>query len=364
MDRFYQVALTFIPGVGGKTARQILEFYPNPEDLFKENRKSLEAAFGKREIVEHILSKTVFSEVEKELEFVEKNKIEILFFSDDRFPQRLKRADCSDTPVLLYYRGTSDLNSTKIVSIVGTRKATEYGRAFTEKLVADLSAENILVISGLAYGIDGCSHRAALSNRLETVGVLGHGLSHIYPSEHRNLAKEMLGHGGLITEFPSSVKPDPRLFPARNRIIAGLADAVIVVEAAKKGGALITAEIANSYNRDVFAVPGRTGDIYSEGCNTLIKSNKANLLQSADDIFYITGWQRSGKEKVVQQKMFEELKPDEKTIYDLLLLHKELTIDEISSLCDLSLPKIAKILLTLELKNVCKFLPGKIYKLI
>ncbi|MBO4741280.1 MAG: DNA-processing protein DprA [Bacteroidales bacterium] len=353
-----------IPGVGGKTARQILELYPDPEELFKENRKALEATFGKRAIVDHILEKAMFPAAEQEMEFVTKNDIRILFVDDADYPQRLKRPDCDDTPILLYYKGNADLNCSKTLSIVGSRKATDYGRSATEQLVKELSSENMLIVSGLAYGIDSTSHQAALNNGLPTVGVLGHGLNLIYPAQNRNIAKEMIANGGLLTEFPSNTKLDPGLFPARNRIIAALSDVVVVMESAKKGGALITAEIANSYNRDVFALPGRINDTYSEGCNMLIRSNKANLLTSADDIFYITGWKRKKNQKAVQQSLFQELVGEEKLIYDLLLQHKELTIDEISSLCDLSLPKIAKTLLTLELKNVCKFLPGKIYKLV
>lgn len=364
MNRLYQIALTMIPGVGGKTARQILELYPDPEELFKENRKALEATFGKRAIVDHILEKAMFPAAEQEMEFVTKNDIRILFVNDADYPQRLKRSDCDDTPILLYYKGNADLNCSKTLSIVGSRKATDYGRSATEQLVKELSSENMLIVSGLAYGIDSASHQAALNNGLPTVGVLGHGLNLIYPAQNRNLAKEMIANGGLLTEFPSNTKLDPGLFPARNRIIAALSDVVVVMESAKKGGALITAEIANSYNRDVFALPGRINDTYSEGCNMLIRSNKANLLTSADDIFYITGWKRKKNQKAVQQSLFQELVGEEKLIYDLLLQHKELTIDEISSLCDLSLPKIAKTLLTLELKNVCKFLPGKIYKLV
>lgn len=364
MNRLYQIALTMIPGVGGKTARLILELYPDPEELFKENRKTLETVFGKRAIVDHILAKDMLPAAEQEMEFVTKNDIRLLFVDDADFPQRLKRSDCDDTPVLLYYKGTADLNCSKIVGIVGSRKATDYGRSATEQLVKELSSENMLIVSGLAYGIDSASHQAALNNGLPTVGVLGHGLNLIYPAQNRNLAKDMIANGGLLTEFPSNTKLDPGLFPARNRIIAALSDVVVVMESAKKGGALITAEIANSYNRDVFALPGRINDTYSEGCNMLIRSNKANLLTSADDIFYITGWKRKKTQKAVQQSLFQELVGEEKLIYDLLLQHKELTIDEISSLCDLSLPKIAKTLLTLELKNVCKFLPGKIYKLV
>ena len=365
MNDLYWLAFSMIPGVGGKTARQLLDIIPNPEDLFLESRKGLETIFGNRtKIIDAILSKSMFAQAENELKFIETHKIQLLTYADDRYPQRLRRIECGDTPVVLFYKGSADLNAQRVVSIVGTRKPTDYGQQVTERLVQEMANENILVVSGLAYGIDTCSHRAALQYRLPTVGVLGHGLDTIYPSDNRTLAKEMVASGGLLTEFCSKTKLDPHNFPARNRIIAALSDAVIVVEAAKKGGALITAEIANGYNRDVFAIPGKINDLYSEGCNNLIKTNRANLLQSMQDLYYMMGWKKN--EKAVQQQttLFDELPPDQKKVYDLLLLHKELTMDEIVEKSGLSLPKIATILLTLELKNVLKCLPGKIYKLV
>ena len=365
MNDLYWLAFSMIPGVGGKTARQLLDLIPNPEDLFSESRKGLETIFGnKTKIIDAILSKSMFVQAEDELKFIENHDIQLLTYTDNRYPQRLRRAECGDTPVVLFYKGTADLNTQRVVSIVGTRKPTDYGYQVTERLVQDMATENILVVSGLAYGIDACSHRTALQHHLPTVGVLGHGLDTIYPSDNRGLAKDMLSNGGLLTEFCSKTKLDPHNFPARNRIIAALSDAVIVVEAAKKGGALITAEIANGYNRDVFAVPGKINEQYSEGCNNLIKTNRANLLQSVQDLYYIMGWKKNEKAKVIQPSLFEELPADQKKVYDLLLLHKELTMDEIVEKSGISLPKIAAILLSLELKNVLKCLPGKIYKIV
>ena len=288
MNNLYWLAFSMIPGVGGKTARQLLDIIPNPEDLFLENKKGLEAIFGNKiKIIDAILSKSMFAQAENELKFIETHKIQLLTYADDRYPQRLRRIECGDTPVVLFYKGTVDLNTQRVVSIVETRKPTDYGRQVAERLVQEMANEKILVVSGLAYGIDTCSHRAALQYRLPTVGVLGHGLDTIYPSDNRTLAKEMVANGGLLTEFCSKTKLDPHNFPARNRIIAALSDAVIVVEAAKKGGALITAEIANGYNRDVFAIPGKINDLDSEGCNNLIKTNRANLLQSMQDLYYM-----------------------------------------------------------------------------
>lgn len=364
MNDFYWLAFSMIPGVGGKTARQLLDIIPNPEDLFLENKKGLEAIFGnKTKIIDAILSKSMFAQVEDELKFIDTHKIQLLAYNDDKYPQRLKRAECGDTPIVLFYKGSADLNMQRVVSVVGTRKPTDYGRQVTERLVQEMAAENILVVSGLAYGIDTCSHRVALQYHLPTVAVLGHGLDTIYPSDNRSLAKDMLANGGLLTEFCSKTKLDPHNFPARNRIIAALSDAVIVVEAAEKGGALITAEIANGYNRDVFAIPGKINEQYSQGCNNLIKTNRASLLQSMQDLYYMMGWKKSEKAIAQQPTLFLELPPDQKKVYDLLLLHKELTMDEIVEKSGLSLPKIATILLSLELKNVLKCLPGKIYKL-
>ena len=364
MNDFYWLAFSMIPGVGGKTARQLLDIIPNPEDLFLENKKGLEAIFGnKTKIIDAILSKSMFAQVEDELKFIDTHKIQLLAYNDDKYPQRLKRAECGDTPIVLFYKGSADLNMQRVVSVVGTRKPTDYGRQVTERLVQEMAAENILVVSGLAYGIDTCSHRVALQYHLPTVAVLGHGLDTIYPSDNRSLAKDMLANGGLLTEYCSKTKLDPHNFPARNRIIAALSDAVIVVEAAEKGGALITAEIANGYNRDVFAIPGKINEQYSQGCNNLIKTNRASLLQSMQDLYYMMGWKKNEKAIAQQPTLFDELPPEQKKVYDLLLLHKELTMDEIVEKSGLSLPKIATILLSLELKNVLKCLPGKIYKL-
>ena len=235
MNDFYWLAFSMIPGVGGKTARQLLDIIPNPEDLFLENKKGLEAIFGnKTKIIDAILSKSMFAQVEDELKFIDTHKIQLLAYNDDKYPQRLKRAECGDTPIVLFYKGSADLNMQRVVSVVGTRKPTDYGRQVTERLVQEMAAENILVVSGLAYGIDTCSHRVALQYHLPTVAVLGHGLDTIYPSDNRSLAKDMLANGCWLTEFCSKTKLDPHNFPARNRIIAALSDAVIVVEAAEK----------------------------------------------------------------------------------------------------------------------------------
>ncbi|HEX7367011.1 MAG TPA: DNA-processing protein DprA, partial [Pelobium sp.] len=252
----YNIALTFVKGIGDVTIKSLISYCGSAEEVFKTKQTALEKIPGiGPKTAKLIVNHEAFSRAEQELKFVEKYKIEPLFYTDKLYPRRLK--NCADAPALLYFKGNADLNNQKTLAIVGTRNASNYGKAFCEKLIDGLKAHQALIVSGLAYGIDVASHKAAVNLKQTTVGVLGHGLDRIYPALHRSVAESMLANGGLLTEFPSQTNPDRQNFPKRNRIIAGLADAVIVVEAAKKGGALITAEIANSYNKDVFALPGK-----------------------------------------------------------------------------------------------------------
>lgn len=363
-DYVYEMALTMLPGIGSNSARQLMELVDSAEALFAMPKSDLKEIFKNHtKIIDAILSRSMMPEVEKELEFCQKHHIHILFMHDKAFPQRLNRSECTDAPVLLYYMGDADLNAERMVSVVGTRKCTDYGRELTRKLVEGFVDEGITVVSGLAYGIDAASHEAAVNNNMPTVGVLAHGLDLIYPSQHKNLAKKMLhSGGGLITEMRSGTKINPSLFPARNRIIAAMSDACIVVEASKTGGALITANIAHSYHRDLFAFPGRIGDKYSEGCNAIIAACKAVLLRDADDLFVNMGWERRSRNEGRQTTLFPTLQGDEKTTYQILLEHPGITVDEMRQYCDLSLSKIVTALLNLELKNLCRCLPGKIYK--
>ena len=365
-DRFYEIALTMLPGVGCRSARQLLDIVDSAEALFNMSNAELQQIFGNRtEIINAIKNQTVFADAERELKFIEKNKIKVLYYKDKAFPQRLNLPGCVDSPVILYTLGDADLNPERAVSIVGTRKATPQGIELTQKLVSGFANEGIMVVSGLAIGIDAASHSAALDNGLPTVGVLAHGLNRLYPPQNRNLAKQMLGSGGgLITEMRSDTVMSPGLFPARNRIIASMSDAVVVVEASKSGGALITANIANSYNRDLFAFPGRIGDKYSEGCNAIIAACKAMLIRDANDVFVNMGWERNSKQEGKQTTLFPKLTPDEQAVYNVLSEHKEIPMDEISGFCELPMPKIAASLLSLELKNLCRCLPGKIYKVL
>lgn len=359
----YQIAITLIPGVGDIIAKKLISYCGSVEGVFKEKKQNLLKipSIGET-LVKSIVNQKVFERVDKEMEFIEKYKIKTLFYLDDNYPFRLKQ--CVDGPLMLYYLGNANLNADKIVSIVGTRSITEYGKENCRKLIKELSAHDVLIVSGLAYGVDSCAHKTALENNLFTVGVLAHGLDRVYPSLNKSLAEKMTQKGGLLTDFMSETNPDRENFPKRNRIIAGVSDAVIVIEAAKRGGALITAEIANSYNRDVFAVPGKIGDTFSEGCNNLIKTNKAALIQSAEDIMYIMGWDnKKTKQKAVQKQLFIELNEVEKNLYDILSKKENCSLDEICNQTKFSVSKIAEALLNLELEGIVKCLPGKIYKL-
>ncbi len=363
-DLIYKIALTLIPGVGSVNGKSLVAYCGGVKAVFMEKKRTLLKIPGIGEqTVSAISNHNVFERAEEEIGFIEKNQISPLFYLDRDYPGRLKH--CHDSPLLLYYKGCADLNAPKVVAIVGTRSATEYGRDMCRKLVEGLVSHKALVVSGLAYGIDTWSHKAALDNKLETVGVLGHGLDRIYPYANRSLAEKMLGSGGLLCEYVSNTKPDRENFPMRNRIIAGMSDAVVVVEAGESGGALITADIANSYNRDVFAVPGRIGDPHSAGCNKLIKINKAALIQSAADISYLLGWDETkNQKKPVQTQLFVNLTPDEELIVATLREKGDLEIDTLLSETGLLPTKAAAILLNMEFEGIIRCLPGKVYRLI
>jgi len=361
----YQIALTKIDGVGDILARNLLEVFGNEEEIFKSGRKVLTSVKGiSTHLADQILNPEVFQKAEKELQFVEKNNITTYFCTEDNYPARLK--ECIDAPVLLYYKGNADLNAVKIVSIVGTRKSTIYGHDFCSSFIEEVAGQfpDLLIVSGLAYGIDVQAHRAALKSGLQTVGVLAHGLDRIYPQSHRKTAVEMLENGGLLTEFPSDTEPDKFNFVRRNRIVAGMADAVIVVQSDKKGGSLITAEIANSYNKDVFAVPGRITDKESAGCNMLIEQNKAVLLQSADSFIRFMQWDvEKEKAKPKQQQLFLDLTEDEQSIYDLLSIMGALHINLLSNQAGVPMSNLLSTLLTMEMNGIIKATAGNIYQL-
>jgi DNA processing protein len=362
-DLIYQIALTLVPNIGDVHAKALTLLYGSAEAVFKAKRKELESIEG----IGIVRAKSIkefnsFASSEEEIKFIEKYKITPLFITDDLYPKRL--LNCYDSPVLLYYRGTADLNAPKIISIVGTRNNSEYGKTVCEKLIDDLAGKNILIISGLAFGIDTIAHKAAIKNNLQTIGVLAHGLDRIYPAQNKSLAKQMIEQGGLLTEFISNTNPDKQNFPKRNRIVAGICDCTVVMESGKKGGSLITAELASSYNKDVFAIPGRTNDSKSEGCNYLIKNNKAALITCADDLLENMGWKEQKKTSAKKQReLFIEFTADEKIIVDILQQQETTAIDDLFLKSGLSSSHVAAALLTLEMQSVVISLPGKIYKL-
>lgn len=363
-DLLYQIALTLIPNIGDVHAKALVNIYGDAQSIFKAKKKELESIEGIGAIrAGSIKAFSDFKSSEDEVAFIEKYKISTLFITDQNYPQRL--LNCYDSPPLLYYRGNADLNSSKIIAIVGTRNNSEYGKAACENLLEGLANENILVVSGLAFGIDTIAHKAALKNSLQTIGVLAHGLDRIYPAQNKALARQMAEHGGLLTEFISNSNPDKQNFPKRNRIVAGISDAVIVIETGKKGGSLITAELGNSYNKDVFAIPGRIHDNKSEGCNYLIKNNKASLITGADDLLEMMNWKPAIKPAVKKQReLFIELTADEKTVVDILQQQENVQIDELYFKSGLSSSAVAAALLMLEMQGIVASMPGKVYKLI
>lgn len=365
MDILSRTALTFTAGISNAAIRRLVDLYPD-EDIFALPPSELNAAFGThKKIVENIRNKSAFERAEEELRFCEANHIRMLFFTDADYPARLNSQETDDCPVLLYCLGSADLNPVRSVSVVGTRKATAIGRNNTDQLVRELTGYGPHIVSGLAYGIDTAAHAAALDHGLPTVAVLGHGLDRIYPAPNRPLAKRIIESGGaLVTEYPSGTAINPRFFPARNRIIAALSDATVVVEASEKGGALITAAIANSYHRDVFALPGRLGDTYSRGTNNLIATNRALLARGARDIAFQLGWPIEGVQMAMDDiKETEPLNADERRIVDQLAEHDHLTLDELAALTGFSLAKTAAALFNLELANRIHTLPGHSYQL-
>ena len=359
----YQIALTLIPGVGDVNGKRLVSYCAGVEAIFHEKRAALMKIPGiGQTTVNSILSQQVLHRAESEIEFIAKNNVKSLFYTDANYPKRL--LNCEDGPLMLYYKGTSDLNAMRMIAFVGTRKATDYGRERCEEMITDLKAKEVIVVSGLAYGIDVCAHRKAFDCGVETIGVMAHGHDRIYPSQHHRLAMSMLEHGGLLTEFPSGTKPDRENFPKRNRIVAGMCDAVVVVESAQKGGAMITAGLANSYNRDVFAIPGRTSDLVSQGCNMLIKSNRAALAESIRDVSYIMGWDDLKKPAKAQRSLFVVLTDEEKKLMELLSSRQAVGMDSLIVKANMPASKVASALLNLEFEGLVKSLPGKLFKLI
>jgi DNA processing protein len=364
----FQIALTLLPGVGPVLAKNLVSYCGSVEEIFKKKKSHLEKIPGiGHERASEIISveKKIFQRAEEEIKFIRKHNITPLFYTDEKYPARLK--NCDDAPPLIFFKGKCELNASRMIAIVGTRKASEYGKEITEQFVNDFVKYDATIVSGLAYVIDIIAHKAAVKNNLPTIGVLAHGLDRLYPATHKSTAEKMVKNGGVLTEYLTQTNPDRENFPSRNRIVAGMCDAVIVVESAIKGGALITAVIANSYNRDVFAVPGRAGDFYSEGCNEFIRLNKAALITNADQLAQMMMWETDATEKKSepkQLKIFQELKEEERILVDLLHQKGKLNIDIISIHANMPMSKVSSTLLNLEFAGVLKSLPGKMFELL
>jgi DNA processing protein len=364
-EHLYMMGLSVLKGVGDVSAHRLLQYFGSAEEIFRVKRPSLEKVPGIGAYTAARIDGArpeAMKRAENELAFMDKNRISLYACTDDNYPERLR--ECPDAPVVFYYKGTADVNAAKVISIVGTRRLTGYGRDRTEALVKDLAAmfPEIVVVSGLAYGTDVCAHRSALKNSLPTIGVLAHGLDRIYPPAHRNTAAEMLNNGGLLTEFMSATNPDRENFLRRNRIIAGLSEATVIVESAEKGGSLVTADIAFSYSHDVYAFPGRTTDEYSAGCNRLIRVNKAGLITSARDLVMSLCWDVDAKTLAQQPSLSFQERPDHPIIH-LLEEKGEFHVNQFAVEMNLPVHKLTAMLFELELDGHIKALPGGVYKL-
>ncbi len=362
-NRLSLLALHFIPGVGDHLIRQLISYCGSAEKAFTTPKGKLRKIPGIGDVTaESIRQGKPFARAETEIKKAEKDDVQLIFYLDDNYPQRLKLVN--DAPSLLYTKGNINFENPKTVGIVGTRKATGYGRERVEELVRDLVCHQPLIVSGLAYGIDIHAHKLAVKHNLPTIGVMGSGIDNVYPASHKEIAKKMMDNGGLVTEHSFGTPPDAHNFPARNRIVAALSDAIIVVEAAERGGALITADIGNSYNKDVFALPGNVGQSHSEGCNNLIKSNKAAMITSVKDLEFHMNWDINAAPVKKQALNFADFLPEEQVVLNLLANSKQMMIDDISWKSSLPIGQLASILLALEFRGLVTSLPGKLYKLI
>jgi DNA processing protein len=362
-DLFYLLALQRVEGVGDIMAKKLLTHCGSAEAVFKTKTTQLAAIDGVGSILlRNLKNQAVFDKANAELEFIRTNEINVVHFQGENYPERLKH--CIDGPLLLFTSGKIDLKNRKIISIVGTRQITSYGTEFCRKLIADLAPLDPIIVSGFAYGVDIVAHQLAIEHNLQTIGIVAHGLNQIYPKTHKKYVAKVEENGGFMTEFWSTSNPDKENFVRRNRIVAGMSEATIVIESADRGGSLITANIANDYNRDVFAVPGRVTDKYSQGCNNLIKTQKANVLTSAADLVYILNWDIQTKTKPVQKQLFVTLDDDEQKVYDYLLKTGKEVMDIIALRCDFPIYRISGMLLNMELKGVIRPLPGKLFEAI
>lgn len=363
-DLVYLLALQNIKGVGQITAKKLIAHLGSAEAVFSEKKSKLSAIHGiGKQLVENLNDKKILSDAEKEVSQIINNNIKFHTYYQNDYPENLKQ--CSDAPLVLFYDGKFDWQNRKTLSIVGTRNMTPYGRQFLENLIQDLKPYNPIIISGFAYGVDITAHKTAMAQGLTTVAVLAHGFNHIYPKTHAKYMHDVMENGGFITEFWYNELPLRENFLQRNRIIAGISEATVVIESADKGGALVTADIANSYNHEVFALPGRYNDVYSGGCNNLIRTNKAQLLQSANDIAYYLNWDLNKKpEKNIQPQLFVNLKGEDKIVYEHLQQNGKTDMDSLANATKIPIYKLSSLLLGLELQGLIKPLPGKQFEVI
>ncbi|MEE9406794.1 MAG: DNA-processing protein DprA [Polaribacter sp.] len=348
--------------VGDILAKKLIVNVGDVTQIFKEKATHLSKINGiGNHAIKHLFDTENIKHAEQELKYIQENEVEYSYFLEDDYPTNLQH--CIDSPILLFKDGNIDFSNDKIISIVGTRNMSSYGRDFCNKLIEELVQYNPIIVSGFAYGVDICAHKAAIKNKLQTVAVLAHGLEEIYPKVHKKYINQVNENGGFLTEFWHEETPLRENFLKRNRIVAGISKATIIIESAAKGGSLVTADIANSYDRDVFAVPGRTTDVYSKGCNNLIKNNRAFLLNSAEEVVKMLNWDIKEKPKTIQKQLFIELNEKEQKIYDLLHQKGQQLLDVISLECNIPIYQLSSILLQMELKGVTKPLPGKIFEL-
>ncbi len=349
--------------VGDILAKKLIVQVGDVAQIFKEKKTTLAKINGiGNHVLNHLFDTTNILKAEQEFQYIQEKNLQYSYFLEDDYPRNL--LNCIDAPILIFRDGSIDLANDKIISIVGTRNMSAYGRDFCNQLIKELSIYNPIIVSGFAYGVDICAHKAAIKNNLQTIAVLAHGFEHIYPKVHKKYIHQVNEKGGFITEFWHDDPPQRENFLKRNRIVAGISKATIIIESAEKGGSLVTADIASSYDRDVFALPGRASDMYSKGCNNLIKNNKADVVTAASDIIKMLNWDLQEKPTSIQKQLFLELNENEQKIHDFLHVKGQQVMDVISLECNIPVFQLSSLLLQLEMKGVLKPLPGKLFELI
>lgn len=360
-NQIYQIAITKIPKIGAKNAKKLVAHFGHPRYIFHASRKELSAIFGiGDQRINEIKSSKALEIAHQELEYNQANGIRSVFFQDKDYPQRLKEIE--DGPLVIYVKGNAGLNPERMISIVGTRKPCPFGLRLCEQLIDQLKEYNPTIVSGLAFGVDACAHKSALNHGLPTLGIVAHGLADIYPVRHRTLARKMTEQGAVISEFTHNITAEREFFPMRNRIIAGLADALIVVQTAKKGGSMISADLANAYNREVFTFPGRVGEPLAAGGNLLIKQNRAHLIESGADLAFELGWDQA--KPLLQKELFADLSDTEMKVVEILKDGQSHSLDRLVQLTELAQHVMPSILLQLEFKGLVLAHPGKRFSLL